>query len=76
MGALCYSRLEKVGMWMWSDLYWLSFFPFFEGSEDANTPTFWRDLYSLPPSSQGPLMFKTSSQIPKSCNNILALQEP
>ena len=38
-----YSRLQKVGIWMWGYLGWVSFFLWFGlgGLEDSHIPTFW-----------------------------------
>ena len=38
MECMVCSRLQKVGIWAWDDLCWLSFFSRFFGFEDSHIP--------------------------------------
>ena len=40
-----YSRLQKVGIWIWDDLRWFSFFSRLRVWGYSHIPTFWLLLY-------------------------------
>ena len=44
MQLTCYRRVQKVGIWAWDDLCWLSFFSRRWGWRGGQIPTFWLPL--------------------------------
>ena len=54
MEVYIYSRRQRVGIWVWEDLWWFFFFSRFLGFEDSHIPTFWLLLYVM---QQSPAKF-------------------